>query len=629
MGSTSRLLGFGLVAAAVLATPLLAPSQLAAQSAQQVVDDLNRDAMEAYNGLDIDKAGSMLEEALRVAYEGGVTGPSLSRTNLNLGIVYIGGLGDNDTGLSYFTQAVCIDPSVQLDPLTSTPDIQSVFQVAQQQAQSGACPAGGGAAPATGPAQPAGPPGVAPAQPTYAQPVAPPPDQAIMHVSPAEQLAQTPLPIYVEVHPMAQAKKVFLYYKGLGMESFKRVPMYRYQGGMAYQVSCSDVWEPKLEYYIEAQSEDGRVVGVIASAAQPVQVPIVGARTQGEPALPGAPPPAACGAQECPPGVKGCEKRGKSGIEERCGGDAECQSGLECRGGSCMLLGGSGTELPDYDPMTGTFEEVEEPEIDDPSQFQPFFVQAGITVGMAYVTSGMVADRPAPDNRVFVDQFGEYVEDPISFYSSGGMLFFPEAGNETAEKLTAWVPDSDSADSISDLGGNCGGDGVFSGPNEFDFTGDPNALFPSKYCVRVKSPGFVPHVALRFGAGYFFTDRIAASVIGRLALASGEGSFAGMLVGARGEYMLTTPKSKGLMISAFAGGTFGQIQVQPPADGNTEGAPFIKSGLMGGHVGANFRYRISKNFGFYAGPELDVQFPTLLFNVDLTLAGLEGAFGGP
>ncbi|HKU39121.1 MAG TPA: hypothetical protein VJR89_13260, partial [Polyangiales bacterium] len=117
--------------------------------------------MEAYNSMDIEKAGSMLEEALRVALEAGVMGPLLAQTNLNLGIVYVGGLSDNDGGVKYFMDAICADPSVQLDPLTSTPDVQSVFQVAAQRVQQMGCPQGGpmiapGAAAGTMPMQ--GPP---------------------------------------------------------------------------------------------------------------------------------------------------------------------------------------------------------------------------------------------------------------------------------------------------------------------------------------------------------------------------------------------------------------------------------------------------------------------------------------
>src|SRR4051812_35337412 len=98
-----------LVLGLALASPVLGQ-----QSADQVVLDLNHGAMDAYNNMDINKAGSMLEEALRVAIEGRVAGPLLAQTNMNLAIVYIGGLGDNDSGVRYFADAICADPSSQL-----------------------------------------------------------------------------------------------------------------------------------------------------------------------------------------------------------------------------------------------------------------------------------------------------------------------------------------------------------------------------------------------------------------------------------------------------------------------------------------------------------------------------------
>ena len=52
----------------------------------------------------------------------------------------------------------------------------------------------------------------------------------------------------------------------------------------------------------------------------------------------------------------------------------------------------------------------------------------------------------------------------------------------------------------------------------------------------------------------------------------------------------------------------------------------MRSGLFGAHVGATVRYRFTPNVGFFAAPEIDVQLPTVLFNVDLTLGGIEGAF---
>lgn len=631
-----------------------------AQSPYDVVAELNRKAMDAYNRLDIDAAGSMLEEALRVAYQGGISGPLLAQTNLNMGVVYVGGLSDQNGGLGYFVQAVCADPSIQPDPLTSTPEIQSVFQAAQQQAMAGACPVRGGA-PGMGP-------GVAPGG-VPMMPMPPPPDEVIIHQSPPEQLSQTPLPLYVEVNPLARPKKVFLYYKGLGMEKFKRVPMYRYQSGFAYQITCNDVWEPRLTYYVEVEGEDGQVVGTAASAVQPIEVPVVAQRSQGEPALPGAEPPRSCGATECPPGLKGCVKPGAGAVDETCDEDKDCQSGLECRDDVCAIIGAGSADIPESFYRMGEpgyEDELEAERESDPSQFQRLFVQLGFALGMPYVTSGMVADRPAPTDRVYVGDDGEYLEENSFDPDANPQLpatrraYFPEAGGDEPamlgvdpddpmmikqtilsppkqdDRLTAWEPDADSRDSFGQLGGGCAADGIVTGPlsedeadnfaQAVDANGEPRAVYPSKYCVRVKSAGFVPGIALRSAIGYFVTEKISVAAVLRLQFASGNGSLAGMLIGARGEYMLTPPRAKGLMISPFAGLTLGQIQAQPGADGNTSDAPYVKSGMMGAHAGVNFRYRFSKHFGLYAAPEIDAQFPTFLMNIDLTFAGVEAAF---
>lgn len=634
-----------------------------AQTPYDVVAELNRKAMDSYNRLDIDAAGSMLEEALRVAFQGGISGPLLAQTNLNMGVVYVGGLSDQNGGLGYFIQAVCADPSIQPDPLTSTPEIQSVFQAAQQQAMAGACPVRGGA--------PGGAPGGMGAGPMMPPPL-PPPDEVIIHQSPPEQLSQTPLPLYVEVNPLARPKHVFLYYKALGMETFKRVPMYRYQSGFAYQISCNDVWEPRLTYYVEVEGQDGQVVGAAASAVQPIEVPVVAQRSQGEPVLPGAQPPRTCGATECPPGVKGCAKPGAGAIAEACDEDKDCQSGLECEEDVCAIIGAGSEDIPEsFYKMgePGYEDELAEEQESDPSSFQPLFVQLGFALGMSYVTSGMVADRPAPTDRVYVGDDGEFLPDsgfdPDANPTMPGTIraYFPEAGGDepamvgpdptdpmmakwtiTAppkqdDRLTAWEPDADSRDSFGELGGGCAADGIVTGPlsedesenfaQAVDGNGEPRAVYPSKYCVRVKSAGFVPGIALRSAIGYFVTEKISVAAILRIQFSSGNGSLAGMLLGARGEYMLTPPRAKGLMISPFLGLTLGQIQAQPGTDGNTSGAPYVKSGMMGAHVGLNFRYRFSRHFGLFAAPEIDAQFPTFLMNIDLTFAGIEGAFLGP
>lgn len=116
-----------------------APKQTAV-TPQAVMRELNAGAIEAYNNMDINKAGSMLEEALRIAGEAKIRGPLLAETNGNLAVIYVGGLGDNDGGLRYFADAICADSGYQLAPLLSSPDIQAVFQAAASRVREQGCP---------------------------------------------------------------------------------------------------------------------------------------------------------------------------------------------------------------------------------------------------------------------------------------------------------------------------------------------------------------------------------------------------------------------------------------------------------------------------------------------------------
>jgi hypothetical protein len=449
--------------------------------------------MEAYNAMDIEKSGSMLEEALRVAQEGGVMGPLLAQTNLNLGIVYIGGLSDNDSGVKYFMDAICADPSVQLDPLTSTPDIQSVFQVAGQRVQQMGCPQGG---PMIGPGA--------------------------------------------------------------------------------------------------------------AAQTMPMQGPPPGGYAPGY----GAAPSGANPDEELPPGWAAT------------------------------------------DTSEGTAKE-----------FARGFLQVGLTLGLAHVGPGMLADRKPPYDQIFISRFdGGYVDnlfdpntgdvlvneegqpnwnfDDLRFPGSPIMVTGAD-GKDLGEKAAnAWVPDADSTDGLYQpemgtdgmalkkylpIGGACKADGKATGPGPrlADATAD---LAPSRYCVRVKKSGFASALALRAAAGYFVTRNLSLAVITRFQFAAGEGQFANLLLGGRLEYMFTKVKARGLMISGFIGGTFGQIQAQPSTEDATGKEPWIKSGLQGAHIGANIRYRFHRNFGVYMAPEFDVQFPTFLWNIDFSFLGAEVAF---
>ena len=127
---SSSLLLVALIALLCAAAP--AAAQLEAQ-----LSELNAQALEAYQALDLETARGKLEEALGIAQQAGYAGPEVAQTFMNLGVVFVAGMSDRDQGLSAFVSAVCFQPDVQLDPLLSTPDVQEVFAQAQQDAQRG------------------------------------------------------------------------------------------------------------------------------------------------------------------------------------------------------------------------------------------------------------------------------------------------------------------------------------------------------------------------------------------------------------------------------------------------------------------------------------------------------------
>lgn len=543
-------LGLWLSAAFVYAAVGLSASAASAQRPLQQVIDLNRQAMEAYTNLEVDQARQKLEQALEVAQRGNVSGAPLARTYLNLGIVYVGGLGDNGRGLNFFVQAIQADSSVQLDPLTSTPDIQTVFNLARSRAGSAQPPGRNPDPPARTPDPPARNPD-------------PPPNTAgqgtLIHDPIGEQLVQTALPVFVQLAEGSTAEHVYLYYKGLGMREPRRIEMQPHAGGYGFEIPCADVFEPRMDYYIVAFGSDGTPIGFAGTAQAPLQVPIVTTRTMAAPSLPGAPAPEQCGQQEeCPPGMPGCApQRGQGGLGDTCTNASECRTGMSCEDNFCVLGGGGDDGGGDDDDD----DDSDESSPVDDSELPKLFLQIGGTMGFAFASSGMLADSARPDDMT---------------------------GDESP-----WEGcDAD--------GGTC--------------------------TVRIRQAGFVPTVALRLTGGYYFTPRIAAALSIRFQPDHGEGNpsiFAGLLIGARIQYLVTKPAVDGFSTALFVGTSYGQIQPHPPQN-DVEG-PYVVSGLNGAQLGAAMAYRFSKNVGIHVTPEVNLMFPTFLFDIDLT-AGLELAF---
>ncbi|MBZ0117607.1 MAG: hypothetical protein K8H88_11455, partial [Sandaracinaceae bacterium] len=205
-----------------------------------------------------------------------------------------------------------------------------------------------------------------------------------------------------------------------------------------------------------------------------------------------------------------------------------------------------------------------------------FFVQLGGTVGLGFATSGMQADGippPGVDPDPWI--YGDGIVDP-SCYLPG--------------------PDLDPEDSFPDY---------------------------YNYCVRVAQAGLVPTGGIRLNVGYYFLDWFAVAAFARFSPVFGQGDLAFMLFGVRAQFQVTPPTEIGFHAALHLGFSIGQVQLQPP--GNGPNAPFVISGLNGIPVGATVGYRFVKHFGLFAQVDLMFQFPTFLFNTDITI-GVETGF---
>lgn len=562
-------------ALALLFASLAHAAPASAQRAMQQVLDLNRQAMEAYNNLEIEQASSLLQQALDAATRGHVTGSPLARTYVNLGIVAIAGMGDNGGGLNYFVQAIQADGNVSLDPLLSTPDISLIWTQARARAGSG-----GTTTVVTPP------------------PVDTPPSSGgvgdLVHSPVPEQLRQTPVPVYLEVP--GRPAHVYVYYRGHGMRDFQRGEMEAMGRGYGFEIPCEDVFEPEVAYYIVAFDSSGSPNGFAGSQSTPITVPIVATRTTSEPALPGRAPPTQCTSmeEECPPGMP-CASAGSAGLGDSCRTDSDCASN-NCEDDLCAIGSGIRDGSGDGTPS-------------DTSQESPrFFARLGAYAGVSHVDNGLPTDRtPCPESTLDgEDTIGapvdcDFVSNPQIIpddqFNIAGLRNFgyvaPEFGTDT-----------DPCDSAN--GGQC--------------------------TFYVETPGAVVGFALRLDVGYYIVPRwFAVALNVRIQPVSGNGALSFMQLGLRVETQLTDPSPTGFHAHIHLGFVaYGQIQVflgrssSPTLDRNAA-APWGQSGQQGVEFGGTIGYRFLPNFGLYLQPTLIFNLPTFLFTGDLG-GGIEVGF---
>lgn len=580
---------------AVLAVVLLGvaafvPAEAAAQGRplQQVLD-LNRQAMEAYNNLEIEQAQALLQQALDAATRGRVTGSPLARTYVNLGIVAIAGMGDNAAGLDYFVHALQADGSVALDPLLSTPDISLIWTQAHAHS-------GGTTTVITPPPDPGGGGG---------------PVGDLTHVPVPEQLRATPVPVYVEVP--GRPAHVYLYYRGHGMRDFERAQMDHVGRGYGYEIPCGDVFEPEVNYYIAVFDASGSPISFAGSQSSPISVAIVATRSTSAPALPGRAPPTQCTSmeEECPPDLPGCHttaSSGTRGLGDSCHADGDCTSG-NCDDDLCSLSdghsgggggGGGGGSEDNGAPR--------------------FFARLSVGGGFSYVSNGLPTDRNVCAADALPGQPGD-CSPPLANPQ-------PIPGTSTMGEYSPFTTfDQPGSPGHSQLYGY-DDTGILSDTGRLNADQAQTCPFTDRHCFYVESPGFVANVPLRFDIGYYIVPRwFGVAAMFRFQPNSGVGTLSFMQIGLRIETELTEPVAVGFHVHLHLGFiVYGQIQVfLPRSPDKNPYAPWGASGYQGIDFGSTIGYRFLPNFGIFLQPTLVFNFPSFLFTIDATL-GVEVGF---
>lgn len=301
---------------------------------------LQRDAMDNdYLATNFAEAEKKLKSAIALCGGNKCSPAVLAKLHRDLGVVYIGGMNKRDDGKAEFAAAIAADASVALDKDLTTPDIQKAFD----EAKAGGASSNGGNAGGDDEEE---------EKPKKKKKKADADASDIVHTPPAEQAVLTPVPIYCELPDDIDATKVEVRYKPFGATEWKTLVLKKMGGGYGAEVPCLDIGTTTgdLSYYIQAIDSSGDIVATNGTRANPLKVPIRNELKGDPPHLPNKPPAAQCeDAGDCPPGLPGCEGKGKKkkqkhgdkGWGASCDADSECQEGLACKSGQCDT-GGAG-----------------------------------------------------------------------------------------------------------------------------------------------------------------------------------------------------------------------------------------------------------------------------------------------
>jgi hypothetical protein len=218
---------------------------------------LNREAIEEYRKLNFDEAQRLLDQALDLAANAGLTQhPIRARTYVTLGVVSAGGLKRRDVAVRLFRKALQIQPEVMLSPDLATPDVQAAFDEAVR---------GLGNEPK----------------------VERLPSEVLVHEPVTAGTRGDPITIAVTPDEGLHAERVVLAYRAAGASAFSKIKMQRQSDGVFEAIIPAPATARReVAYYIEARDLDDKLVAARGSPIAPMVIALA-------PGPPKANPPAA------------------------------------------------------------------------------------------------------------------------------------------------------------------------------------------------------------------------------------------------------------------------------------------------------------------------------------------------
>jgi hypothetical protein len=246
-----RLLAGLLGLSVVLAVPRAALAEAENTAAIDKVTKANKKAVDAYQDLNFEEARRILKDALELAGNSGLeTHPVMARTYVHLGVVLLAGFKQTDEAIKLFRKAMQIQPDIKLDKLLATPEIQEVYD---QAAKSGSGDKEKSVTPSSG--------------------------EGITHEPVTKSPQGSAIQIKATVDPGLGAKKVVLSFSADGADEFAEKDMKEDppgSGNWVGEIPASAAQGGIIDYFIEAQGEDDKILAAKGSNDHTLKIALTG-----------------------------------------------------------------------------------------------------------------------------------------------------------------------------------------------------------------------------------------------------------------------------------------------------------------------------------------------------------------